>query len=392
MRGVLPLNILHLADLHLGKLVHDVSMTADQEYVLMKQLIREIEEDLPDVVVIAGDIYDRPVPSTEAIDLFDRLLQELVLKLKVPVLAIAGNHDSAGRLHFASSILQASGLHIAGELTADLKPVVMNDAHGEVHFYLVPYADPVKVRYVFEDTSVRTHDDAMRVIVNKIKETMNRDVRNVFVGHAFVTPTGEAEPNTSDSERVLEVGGAEHVNAAHFADFDYVALGHLHRAHAVGSDRIRYAGSPLKYSISEESHKKGYLRIELGATREIEVKQCLLQPLRDMRRVEGLIAEILLHEQHQDYVFVTLLDPDVVLSPMEKVRSVFPNAMHVERKQSDIGMDGAYSVASERKGMSNLDLFKAFYHLVSEKQASEETVALYVKTYNEVNRTEGDFE
>src|SRR5690625_2313017 len=321
----------HTADWHLGKLVQGVYMTEDQQFVL-EQFIEAIKEEKPDVVIIAGDLYDRAVPPTEAVQLLNRVLDEIVLDLQTPVLAIAGNHDSPSRLHFGSKIMNEKGFHVVGLLDKDQSPVVLQDQFGEVHFHLIPYSDPSMVRTLFADESIKTHDDASRKIIKLLAESMDPHARHVFVGHAFVTPFGEQQENTSESERPLSIGGAEHVNASHFDVFDYTALGHLHQAHFVKQAQIRYAGSPLKYSISEEHHKKGFFNVEIDENGKTSIEKRLLTPRRDVRMVEAKMDDILKYPISEDYVFVKLTDETPVLSPMEKVRSVFPNAMHVERK------------------------------------------------------------
>lgn len=367
----------HTADWHLGKLVQGVYMTEDQRYVL-QQFIEAIETEKPDAVVIAGDLYDRGVPPTEAVNLLDEVLETIVMKLKTPVIAIAGNHDSPTRLHFGSKIMKANGYHIVGQLTENREPIVLNDEHGEVHFHLVPYADPSVVRHLFDDEEVRSHNDAMKKITEEIASKMKADARHVFVGHAFVTPHGEQQENTSDSERPLAIGGAEHVNANHFTKFNYTALGHLHQAHFVLNENIQYAGSPLKYSISEEKHKKGYYIVELDGDGSVKLEKRLLTPIREMRTVEATMDELLKHPINEDYVFVKLLDETPVLNPMEKVRSVYPNAMHVERNiQLVTTPDGQTIEKVARNKMDDLSLFRAFYQEVKGTPVTEETEAIF---------------
>ncbi|CAH0117800.1 Nuclease SbcCD subunit D [Paenibacillus sp. CECT 9249] len=384
------MKLFHTADWHLGKLVQGVNMTEDQQYTLA-QLIADIETERPDAVIIAGDLYDRAVPPAEAVQLLDSILETIVLQLKVTVLAIAGNHDSPSRLNFGSNLMRASGLHIAGELTYPLEPIVMRDGDGEVHFHLVPYAEPGKVRHLFGDERIRTHNDAMGKITEAIRAKMDPQARHVLVGHAFVTPQGEARDNTSDSERPLSIGGAEHVSAEHFRGFAYTALGHLHQAHHVGSGTIRYAGSPLKYSISEEHHRKGYLIVELDREGNSHIEKRELIPRRDMRTVEGRIEEIERHRINEDYVFVRLLDEAPVLSPMERIRSVYPNAMHVERKTPVAGLGGeAAAAANGRAKMDDLSLFQAFYYEVRGTELPPETEQLFVETLQELRQEEGE--
>lgn len=376
------MKLFHTADWHLGKLVQGVSMTDEQRFVL-QQFTEAIAEEKPDAVIIAGDLYDRAVPPTDAVNLLDEVLETIVLKLKTPVIAVSGNHDSPGRLNFGSRMMKSNGFYITGQLKKDLEPIVLQDAHGEVHFHLVPYADPSQVRHVLDDAEVRTHDDAMKKMVAHIESTMDPAKRHVLVGHAFVTPHGEEEENTSDSERPLAIGGAEYVSASHFKKFHYTALGHLHQAHFVLNETIRYAGSPLKYSISEEHHKKGFHIVEMDELGNVTVEKRLLTPNRDIRTVEGKMEDILQHEFNEDYVFVRLLDETPILFPMEKVRSVYPNAMHVERKVVSVLKGTEESTVGSRRKMDDLSLFNAFYEEVKGVKASEETATIFKEVLQE---------
>ncbi|KKE78693.1 exonuclease SbcCD subunit D [Bacilli bacterium] len=380
----------HTADWHLGKLVQGVYMTDDQRFVL-KQFVEAVEEEKPDVVIIAGDLYDRAVPPTEAVHLLDEVLETIVIKLNTPVLAVAGNHDSPGRLNFGSSIMKEKGFHIIGNYTNDFTPVVLNDEHGEVHFHLVPYCDPSVVRRILEDDEIRSHDDATKKTIEKINEQLNTNVRHVYVGHAFVTPFGEEQENTSESERPLSIGGAEYVDAHHFKAFHYTALGHLHQAHYVMDETVRYSGSILKYSISEENHKKGFLVVDMDKDGNVSLDKRLLTPRRDIRTVEATMEDLLKHPVNEDYVFVRLLDTAPVLSPMEKVRSVYPNAMHVERKNVSSGLfPNEEREYVDRSSLSDFDLFQAFYKEVKGQEPSEETEKLFKEVLDEMLKADSE--
>lgn len=376
------MKIFHTADWHLGKLVQGVSMTDEQRFVL-QQFTTAIAEEKPDAVIIAGDLYDRAVPPTDAVNLLDEVLETIVLKLKTPVIAVSGNHDSPGRLNFGSRMMKTNGLYITGQLKKDMEPIVIQDEFGEVHFHLVPYADPSQVRHVLEDEEIRTHDDAMKKMVAHIELTRDSSKRHVLVGHAFVTPHGEEEENTSDSERPLAIGGVEYVSASHFKNFHYTALGHLHQAHYVLNETVRYSGSPIKYSISEEHHQKGFHIVQMDELGNVSVEKRLLTPNRDIRTVEGKMEDILLQEMNDDYVFVKLLDETPILFPMEKVRSVYPNAMHVERKILSAAKDNKESTVGSRRKMDDLALFNAFYEEVKGVQVSEETENIFKEVLQE---------
>ncbi|MBD2845783.1 exonuclease SbcCD subunit D [Paenibacillus sp. IB182496] len=380
----------HTADWHLGKLVQGVSMTEDQDYVL-EQLLRDIERERPDAVIIAGDLYDRAIPPTDAVELLDRVLGRIVLDLETPVLAISGNHDSPDRLGFATRIMEGRGLHLAGQLQAQPRTVELRDAHGPVHIHLVPYADPAMVRFTYGDDRIRTHDDAMAAIVARIAASMDASARHVLVGHAFVTPGGEPQANTSESERPLAIGGAEYVRDAHFRAFHYTALGHLHQAHYVGSETIRYAGSPLKYSISEERHHKGYTLVELDGDGAVRLDKRAFAPRRELRSVQTTAAELEAGaDGSEDYVFVTLLDEDPVLFPMEKVRARYPNALHVQRRSpsaspAEEGGEQGLSRAERDPG----ELFASFYREVKGAPLDAAKAELFASVYAEALRAEG---
>lgn len=371
------MKIFHTADWHLGKLVQGVYMTEDQHYIL-QQFMQAIGEEQPDVILLAGDLYDRSLPPVEAVNLLNDILAEIVLEKKIPVLAIAGNHDSAGRLNFGSRLMRESGLHMAGQFTKEHTPIVLSDEFGDVHFHLVPFAEPAAVRTILADDTIQSHQDAMQKIIERIEETMDKTKRNVFIGHAFVTKYGKEEENTSDSERPLSIGGSECVDAALFEHFHYTALGHLHKAHFVLNETIRYAGSPLKYSLSEHLHEKGFLIVELDAAGKVTVKKRKLVPRRDLRVVEGTMNDLLKLPPSEDYVFVRLLDDTPVSSPMERIRTVFPNAMHIERKAAHVDLPHEIQ-AMETEKVEDIDLFRSFYEDMVGQQPDPETEQLFTE-------------
>ncbi|WP_342504415.1 exonuclease SbcCD subunit D [Lysinibacillus sp. FSL L8-0126] len=376
------MKIFHTADWHLGKLVQGVYMTEDQQYIL-EQFIQAIDEEKPDVIVIAGDLYDRSMPPIEAVNLLNDVVAKIVLEKKIPVLAVAGNHDSAGRLNFGSRLMSDSGLYIKGQFTKNHAPIVLNDEHGEVHFHLVPYAEPASIRSIFEEEAIRSHQDAMQKIIEYITPDMDSSKRHVFVGHAFVTKYGEEEANTSDSERPLSIGGSDCVSAALFKPFHYTALGHLHKAHFVLNETIRYAGSPLKYSLSEHLHEKGFLIIDLDEHGNSTVTKRKLVPRRDLQVVEGQLEDLLKLTPSDDYVFVRLTDTTSVSSPMERIRSVFPHAMHVERKVLRQEVSRELQVVETEK-LEDIDLFRSFFTDIIGIQPDEDTERLFTEMLQEL--------
>ncbi|MFF5996726.1 exonuclease SbcCD subunit D [Lysinibacillus sp. KU-BSD001] len=376
------MKIFHTADWHLGKLVQGVYMTEDQRYIL-NQFMEAIDVEKPDVIIVAGDLYDRAIPPVDAVDLLDDTFADIVLKRGIPVIAIAGNHDSPTRLQFGSKLMKESGLYLAGEMRADLKPVVLADEHGEVHFHLIPFAEPSIVRQLFADDSIATCDDAMQAIIKHIKKDMKRGVRHIAIAHAFITPYGEQSANTSDSERPLAIGGSECVSAEHFEPFHYTALGHLHKAHYVLNETIRYAGSPLKYSLSEAQHEKGFYIVDLAADGSVQVEKRKLTPRRDLRIVEGDMQQILRHPESDDYVFVRLTDPTPVVNAMEQIRTVYKNAMHVERKTMHLATQEEKETIKREK-LDDFTLFKAFYEEVTKQEPSEMMQQLFTEALAEL--------
>ncbi|PCD81384.1 exonuclease sbcCD subunit D [Lysinibacillus fusiformis] len=376
------MKIFHTADWHLGKLVQGVYMTEDQQYIL-QQFIQAIDEEKPDVIIIAGDLYDRSMPPIEAVNLLNDILAKIVLEKKIPVLAVAGNHDSAGRLNFGSRLMRDSGLYIKGQFTKDPAPIIINDSHGEVHFHLVPFAEPTTIRSIFEEEAIRSHHDAMQKIIEHITAGMDTNKRNIFVGHAFVTKYGEEEANTSDSERPLSIGGSDCVNAALFKPFHYTALGHLHKAHFVLNETIRYAGSPLKYSLSEHLHEKGFLIVDLDEQGNSTVTKRKFMPRRDLRVVEGQLEDLLMLPPSDDYVFVRLTDATSVSSPMERIRTVFPHAMHVERKILRQEKPSELQVVEAEK-LEDIDLFRSFFTDIIGIQPDEDTERLFTEMLQEL--------
>ncbi|MGE7022528.1 exonuclease SbcCD subunit D [Solibacillus cecembensis] len=376
------MKIFHTADWHLGKLVQGVSMVADQQHIL-QQFIEEIRTEKPDVIIIAGDLYDRSVPPTDAIQLLNTTLQQILIEEKTPIIAIAGNHDSATRLNFGSELMKASGLHISGNLDKVIEPVVLQDAYGDVHFYLVPFAEPSTVRAIFEDETITTHEAAMAKIIEQIKLTLDPTKRNIIVAHAFITKDGLPEANTSDSERKLTIGGTECINSALFEPFCYTALGHLHQAHFVANETIQYAGSPLKYSESEVNHKKGFTIVDLQENGEVILQRRPLTAIREMKIVTGMLEAILQHPRSEDYVFVKLLDESYVKGATELVRTVYPNALHIERTAVYRQMEQQTSTMS-RVEMDDSELFELFYNEMTGKPLSDEAKEIYTEVLQQI--------
>jgi DNA repair protein SbcD/Mre11 len=351
------MKFIHTADWHLGKLVHGIYMTEEQRYIL-EEFIELVKKEEPDAVIIAGDLYDRSVPPTEAVELLDEVLYRINVELKTPIIAVSGNHDSAERLSFGSSWYKHSQFHLKGKLTNDFTPITIKG----VHFHCVPYAEPGNVRQILEDDSINSHHAAMEAIVKRIEEKMNPDEPHVFVGHAFVLGG-----KTTDSERTLSVGGSGCVGADVFKSFHYSALGHLHSPDAIKHETIRYSGSLLKYSFSEASQRKSVSIVEMDGDGSFRLREEVLKPKQDMRELQGLMEELLDPAFYQsqkvdDYLKITLHDEGTLIDPINQLRQVYPNVLHLERKMdlTDAKKKNTFKVLEDKK-RSELDLFKEFY-------------------------------
>lgn len=317
---------MHLADLHLGKRVNGFSMMEDQEYIL-NRILEIMEEEQPDGLLIAGDVYDKTIPPAEAVRRMDDFLTAVAAK-HVPVFLISGNHDSAERVAFGHQLMQGSGIWISPVYDGTIRHHTLEDRWGEVNIYLIPFLRPSVVRSFFPDVEIEDYTDALRTIIEDLQVDMSR--RNVVLAHQFVTAAG-ALPETCDSEQ-LSVGGLDRVDGSVFSPFDYTALGHLHGPQRVGSETIRYAGSPLKYSFSELHQRKSVTVAELREKGVTEIRQIPLQPRREMIELRGTFEEILEEarkkgEPQTDYYHMILTDETDVVDALSRLREFYPNIM-----------------------------------------------------------------
>jgi exonuclease SbcD len=395
------MRFIHTADWHLGRLFHNQHLTDDQEYVLV-QLVELAAEVKPAAVIVAGDLYDRAVPPTEAVDLLDHVLTELVERLGVAVVAIAGNHDSAARVGFASSLLSRRGLHAVGKLAQAAAPIVLRDDHGPVRVSALPYADPAEARDAYADADIHDQQAVSAAGVERALAAAGPQERHVLVAHAFVAGGLESE-----SERPLSVGGAQQVSASTFAGFDYVALGHLHRPQTCGSDTVRYAGSLLKYSFAEHAHDKSVCVVDIGprgsaageageaGRAAVTVETVALAPRRDVRRLEGTLTELLERgpsdQRSDDYVLASLLDRGALLDPIGQLRAVYPNTLSIERPLYEAV--GAGELRRPRPGsVGDLELFGTFFRYATGDDlsaAEREELAAVIDTLERRRREAG---
>ena len=360
------MKLIHLSDLHIGKRVHEVSMLGEQEYILA-QILEIVDAQQPGAVLISGDVYDKSVPSAEAVTLFDDFLFRLAER-KQQVFIISGNHDSAERLAFGGRLMEGSGIHLSPAYHGSVEPITLEDDYGEIHFWLLPFLKPIHVKRFYPEEGIESYTDACRVAVEK----MNLDVtkRNVLLTHQFVT--GSA---TCDSEEI-SVGGSDNVDAAVFENFDYVALGHIHGPQNMGSERIRYCGTPLKYSFSEAGHKKSVTVVELEEKGVFRMHTVPLVPKHDLREIRGTYEEITARSFYEntpveDYLHITLTDEEDVPEAVSRLRVIYPNLMKLSydntRTRADAVVDGAVDVQSK----SPLELFGELYQIQNNQPMSQ---------------------
>lgn len=355
------MRFLHTADWHLGRLFHARSLIEDQAHVL-DQFVALVREARPDAVLIAGDVYDRAVPPPDAVALLDDVLARIVVGERVPVVMIAGNHDSAQRLDFGARLMTGQGLHVAGRVGAQASSLTLRDAHGDVRIYALPYAEPAVVRDAL-GLELPHHEAALGAQLAAIRAAHPANTRSVAVAHAFVV--GGA---VSESERPLSVGGSGAVAAGVFDGFDYVALGHLHRPQTLGTN-VHYSGSLLKYSLSEAGHAKSVSLVELDGAGAVRIEPIALQPMRDLRLLRGELATLIANAAddpcRDDYIHAVLTDAGALLDPMARLRQAYPNALAMER--AVLARSGSAREAGRR--LRELDtgaLFASFFREVAD--------------------------
>jgi len=379
------MRFIHTADWHLGRIFHGVHLTDDQAYVL-DQLVDLVRETGAEALLVSGDIYDRAVPPPEAINLLDDVISRLVLGLEIPVILIAGNHDSPSRLGFGSRLLAVQRLHVISLLSPHPEPIILEDRHGPVQVYAFPYAEPAVAREQLQTEDLHDHQAAMHYCCNLTRGSQSPGIRKVLLAHAFVSGGEESE-----SERPLSVGGAGSVEAGCFDGFHYVALGHLHRPQAIGPGHIHYAGSLLKYSFSEAEHIKSVTLVDMDADGVQKVERLPLTPRGDVRCIAGTLQEILGAEpdpeRSRDFLKVTLLDREPVLDAMGKLRMLYPNVLQIERPHLFEAGEIKGS-AGDHRHLSDIDLFRAFFHQVTGQELTAEQTEAYASIVEQLRQQE----
>lgn len=316
------MKFIHLSDLHLGKRVNEFSMKEDQEYILTK-IINVIDEEKPDGILVAGDIYDRTVPSEEAMQLWDDFLNKIAGR-RIPLFAISGNHDSAIRLSDHSRLIENIGIYISPVFDGKVEPVELEDENGKINIYMLPFVKPINVKSYYPEEEIKDYTDALRVVINNM--IIDESERNILIAHQFVTGASRCE-----SEEI-SVGGLDNVSSEVFDLFDYVALGHIHGKQHIGRAEVRYCGTPLKYSFSERNHVKSVTIVEIGKKGNVNIRERELVPKHDLREIRGTYEELTSKKNYEntavdDYIHAILTDEEDVLDAMGKLRIIYPNLM-----------------------------------------------------------------
>ena len=374
------MKIIHLADLHIGKRVNEFSMIDDQKYIL-NQILEIIDKEKPDAVIIAGDVYDKQVPSIEAVELLDSFISD-ISKRKTTTFIISGNHDSAERLAFGSSLMAMGKIYISPVYNGKISKYTLKDDFGSANFYLLPFVKPNHVKRFFPDEKIESYTDAIKVVIDNLK--LDTSEINILIAHQFVTGASRTE-----SEEI-SVGGLDNVDASVFEDFDYVALGHIHRPQKIGTERIRYCGTPLKYSFSEVNDTKSVSIIEINSKEDFNLRMIPLIPKRDMRKIRGTYEELTTKNSYEntntdDYIHVTLTDEFNVADAIQKLRVIYKNIMKLEydnmrtRESRKINLD---DMVIENK--NPLEIFSEFYKLQNNKEMNDEQKEIIKKIMEEV--------
>ncbi len=356
------MRFLHIADLHLGKMMNDLALTEDQEYIL-GQIVSVADRENVDAVLIAGDVYQRSSPQAEAMALFDGFVSRLAAKGR-KVFVISGNHDSASRISYFSSLVRSSGVYVTENFTGALQGVTLRDEDGEITVWMLPFIRPFQVKRALPAEKISTYQDAVEAVLRQTKVDTRR--RNVLVCHQFITGA-----ETSESEE-LAVGGLDNIGASVFDDFDYVALGHIHKPQKVLRETLRYAGSPLKYSFSEASHVKSAVIADLGRKGDITVRTVPLYPIRDVRLIEGTLDELMRQPYSEDYLWVTIRDENPPPDARVTLGVNFPNIMKFSVVNSRTKYDLDVSALQSMENKSVLELFSDFYRLQNNDRAPDE--------------------
>lgn len=362
------MKFVHLSDLHIGKKVNEYSMIEDQEYIL-KKIINVIDEEKPEGVIIAGDVYDKSVPSAEAVELFDDFLVRLS-KRNLYVFVISGNHDSPERIAFGGRLMEQSRVYMSPVYNGNVNPITLEDEYGKINVWMLPFVKPVHVRRFNEDADITSYTDAMRIAISNLNVDVND--RNIMITHQFVTGAERTE-----SEEI-SVGGTDNVDVSVFDAFDYTALGHIHRPQNCNLEKVRYCGTPLKYSFSEAKDNKSVTVVELKEKGSLDVKTETLVPMRDMVEIKGKYDDIMLRDFYkdttwqEDYTHITLTDEEDIIDAIGKLRTVYHNLMKLDYDNKRTRSVNSIDAAKDVESKSNYELFAEFYEMQNNQPMSDE--------------------
>ena len=375
------MRFLHISDLHIGKRINEFSMIEDQRYIL-DRILEIADTERVDGVLIAGDVYDKPVPSAEAVQVFDWFLTRLAEQKRM-IFVVSGNHDSAERIAFGSQIMKGKNVYVSPVYHGEVSRVELADEYGEIFVYLLPFIKPVMVRHVLEgeEDLPESYSDAVKVVVDRME--VDKRKRNLIVAHQFVTGAGRC-----DSEEV-SVGGMDNVDVEIFDCFDYAALGHIHSPQSIKRETVRYCGTPLKYSFSEAEQEKSVSVVEFREKGQVEITTVSLQPLRDMKKIRGSYLEVTKREFYQDrntedYVQITLTDEEDILDGMQKLRVIYPNLMQLVYDNSRTRQNRMVEAVSDIEQKSEMELFEEFYELQNNRKMSAEQEEYLVRLIERV--------
>lgn len=372
------MKIIHLSDLHIGKKVNGFSMLEDQKFILTNilKIINDVEAEC---VIIAGDIYDKPIPSAEAVLVYDEFLTSLS-KMNIEVFAVSGNHDSAERIAFGARLMENSGIHTSPVYNGSIKKHVINDQYGEVGIYMIPYVKPGYVRRYFEDKNIESYSDALKVIVDEIN--LKETCRNIAIVHQFITGADRTESED------LTIGGLDNVDASIFELFDYVALGHIHRPQNIKKNHIRYCGTPLKYSFSEVNDKKSVTVIDFKDKGDVSISTVPLVPIHDLREIKGNYNDLVSLDYYknmkvEDYYHITLTDEEDVPEALGKLRTIYPNIMKLDYDNKRTRTQNIIT-NTEKENKNPLDYLKEFYELQNNVPLNNEQISFAEKIMEKI--------
>ena len=382
------MKILHLSDLHIGKIVLEQLMLDDQKYML-NQIVEKITKEKIELVLISGDVYDRSVPPADAVTCLNNFLKVLIKDLNLKVCIIAGNHDSKERLGFGSEIFADDGLYIAANYQGKLDKLELEDEFGKINIYMLPYIKPIEVKEFFEDVEVDSYHEAVKLVIGK--EKINAKERNIILSHQFVT-AGNEEPERSESE-TLTLGGTENVDVSCYKNFDYVALGHIHGPQRIGRDTARYAGTILKYSFSEVNQKKSLVVIDFKEKDNLEINLIPLKPLRDMRVIKGPIEELVKEENYkgtnrEDYIRAIITNEEPVYDAIGQIKRVYPNTLRldIENSKMNSSIEKELSNLDNIKKKNEVELFNEFYNFQHNQDLNDIQLEIIKEVVKEVKK------